>query len=276
MHASDRTRIRPDSDRAREDGVLSLVSSVGACVLDWICPPRCPGCRIRLEAMPRTRHTQWCATCADTIFELTGPRCPGCARSRPTQIGRTYRGVDSLCGRCQSNPPAFSGTRSLFEYAGAIADAIQYAKYAPAAWPLRTLGPRFVPWVSDQLSLIDDDAVVTTVPMHRSDLRSRGFHLTELLLRQAGAGGSTVTTEQLLRKRRPTRPQAGLTRGERLANVREVYEFRAGQPPTGRHVVVVDDVMTTGATADAISRVLLKAGASRVSVVTLARTMSDL
>jgi predicted amidophosphoribosyltransferase len=119
------------------------------------------------------------------------------------------------------------------------------------------------------------DPLVTTVPMHTRDLARRGFHLTEMLLARASRSDTRLVTHRLLRKRRFTPPQAGLTLGERLDNVRGVFEATCPSDIVGRDILLIDDVMTTGATADAAARSLMEAGANTVFVATIARAPSS-
>ncbi|MGM0557529.1 MAG: ComF family protein [Myxococcota bacterium] len=242
-------------------------------LLRHVYPDRCPGCRMRLSREESAQTRGWCAPCAETCFPLESPRCSICATPRPMQIGRVYRGVDARCSRCVDQPPAFEHADSLFEYTGAVADAIQFIKYAPASWPIRILEPTVSAWLGDVIDDLDDP-VVTTVPMHRRDLVRRGFHLIEMLLALSSRTDARFETSRLLEKRRFTRPQAGLTLGERLKNVRGAFQVDDPSSVTGRNILLVDDVMTTGATANAASKALIEAGASAVFVATIARAPS--
>jgi ComF family protein len=124
------------------------------------------------------------------------------------------------------------------------------------------------------------DHIVLPVPLDPVRLRSRGFNQSCLLVNGWGkegrdtAGQSPAVAWNLLRKSRPTTPQTGLSRARRLKNLRR--SFTVAQPARiqGRNVLLVDDVYTTGATADTCSEVLLSHGAARVDILTVARTIS--
>lgn len=250
--------------------LIHAAKRVGARLLDQLYPPRCPGCRVRITPEERDDYEGWCAPCAGTVFVLDGPGCSVCAAPRPTQYGRVNPGIDSLCPRCSERRPSFERADSLYEYVGAVADAIQYVKYAPAPWPLRILEAPFSRWLVARIRSLDQP-LLTTVPMHRRDLARRGFHPIELLLHRASGRHPSLETTRLLAKTRYTPPQAGLTLGERLRNVRGSFSVTSTARVSGQTIVLVDDVITTGATADATAKALLDAGASRVLVFTLAR-----
>jgi ComF family protein len=112
--------------------------------------------------------------------------------------------------------------------------------------------------------------VIVPLPLHWSKRLERGFNQSELLAtvlsRRTG-----IPVVQGLRRRRKTAPQAGLTRAQRRSNVAGAFEARDRERINGRHVLLIDDVLTTGATASVCAAVLKRAGAKRVSVLTLAR-----
>ena len=113
--------------------------------------------------------------------------------------------------------------------------------------------------------------VIVPVPLHRARERERGFNQAALLARRIGRRLAVPTRPRWLARIRPTRPQSELSAGERRANVRGA--FRASRRVAGRHVLVVDDILTTGATVDACARALRDAGAQRVGVLTVARVL---
>ncbi len=117
-----------------------------------------------------------------------------------------------------------------------------------------------------------DDAILCPVPLHATRLRARGFNQALLLARGLARRRGLALAPRLLARVRPTSEHAGLGAEARRNNVRDVFRVRPGPALAGRPVVLVDDVLTTGATADACARALLAAGASRVDVYTVGRT----
>lgn len=261
--------------RSDRPSIWRRVRRSGQRLLSLVYPPRCPGCRSRRAATLDVDTPAWCDPCAGTVFRPEGPRCSICATPRKRQIGRVYAGVDAVCPRCAQRRPGFEFADSLYEYSGAVADTIQFAKYAPATWPLRHLEAAFGPWLCERLDRLDGPFDLTTVPMHRRDLAHRGFHLARMVLARAARRDRRLRSRVLLTKTRCTPPQAGLTLGERFNNVRGVFETPPNTQLDGRTIVLVDDVMTTGATADAAARALRRAGARRVVVFTIARAAAS-
>jgi ComF family protein len=115
------------------------------------------------------------------------------------------------------------------------------------------------------------DALLVPVPLHRSRLRARGFNQAVLLARVLARRRALELAPRLLARVRPTEAQAGLPAAARRANLRAAFALRVPVRLPDRPVVLVDDVLTTGATADACARVLLAAGAPRVDVYTVGR-----
>jgi ComF family protein len=123
--------------------------------------------------------------------------------------------------------------------------------------------------------------IIVPVPLHTRRLRRRGFNQAYLLVREwrqlaATLGGDQPAVQidpHVLARNRRTAPQSGLGRQERRANLRKTMTIAAAQPVRGKHVLVVDDVYTTGATADECARTLLAGGAQRVDILTLARVL---
>jgi ComF family protein len=224
-------------------------AAVGA-LLDLVYAPRCAACGEAAAEGP------FCPACAEAV----DPVPPGCAR-----CGQP--GPDALCGACRASPPAFDAVRAGGLLGGPLADAIHALKYRnrPAlARPLEA-------WLAARAPL-DPGAVVVSIPLARRRRIERGYDqaalLADHLARAAGARGRRLRA--VLRRVRETPPQVGRTREERARNVAGAFEATAGALD-GKDVVLVDDVVTTGATADAAAAALRGAGARSVVVVALAR-----
>ncbi|MFP4599229.1 MAG: ComF family protein [Persicimonas sp.] len=233
-----------------------------------ILPPRCVGCDSYLD-----REGLCCENCAHVVFRVEGPMCSSCGEPR-RQIGRGYGGIDELCARCLERRPRFERARAMWEYTGVIAEALQRAKYRRHTWTLRSLALPLGAWLEAELEARGFVAppIVTAVPMHVSDLRRRGFNAAMLLGRHALP--DRQIHDDILAKVRKTPAQAGLGRLDRLSNVRGAFACRRPEIVRGRQVVLFDDVLTTGATADEVARTLRRAGASGVHVLTAARSVS--
>lgn len=228
---------------------LALLTRTAAALLELVFPPRCAACRAAVETEP------FCPDCAIAV----DPVPPGCARCG-------HPGPDPICGPCHAAPPAFAGVDAGGLFGGPLADAIHALKYGDRPAVARPLGA----WLAARAPL-PPGAVVVSVPLGRARRIARGYDqaalLADAVCRAAGARGRRLAGA--LRRVRETAPQVGLGREERRRNVAGAFEASAAV--AGRDVVLVDDVVTTGATADAAARALLAAGARSVRVLALAR-----
>jgi ComF family protein len=230
--------------RARELG-----RAVARALLELVWPPRCAAC----GELPR--EEPFCDTCADAVLPIP----PGCAR-----CGQP--GPEALCGACRAAPPAFDAVLAGALFGGPLADAIYAFKYRDRPALARSLGA----WLAARAP-VAPGAVVVSVPLARGRRLERGYDqaalLADALARAAGASGRRL--RGVLRRVREAPPQVGRTREERARNVADAFE--AGAAVAGKDVVLVDDVVTTGATADAAAAALRRAGARSIVVVALAR-----
>jgi len=161
---------------------------------------------------------------------------------------------------------SFDASFSYGEYEGVLRKLIHLFKYdriAPLASALAPMLSRALP----REAVFD---VIAPMPLHWFRQWRRGFNQSELLAHVL-ARRTGIPVVRALRRKRSTPPQAGLTRAERRLNVAGAFEVRKRETVEGKHVLLIDDVMTTGATASACAAALKRAGARRVSVLTLAR-----
>ena len=237
------------------------VRALGRAMLDLAVPPCCGGCGTALAG------GILCEPCANQIERLTSPRCPRC--------GLPFEGAgdDHLCSRCITAPPPFLTTAAAFHYGGPIADGLRALKYGPR--PERA-GPLAALW-RQELGLLPAVDAAVPVPLHRRKLRGRGFNQTVLLARPWLRARGVRLRFGWLERRGEGRSQAGLTLRERRKAPRGLYgagrRAVASGGIVGARVLVVDDVMTTGATAAECARVLLRAGAAEVHLSVLARAV---
>jgi len=236
--------------------------------LDLVFPALCPVCACTLA---EGRRDPLCGACWDLIPRIAPPCCDRCglpARAltpMPTELIRPDR---LLCGGCRVDPPDWDWARAGAEYDGVVRDAIHAFKFRgkrALARPLAALiGEQWPP-------LAGDVAALVPVPLGRPRQRERGFNQAALLAERLAPGLGVAVRPRWLARVRDTQPQSELGAAERHANVHGA--FAAREEVAGRHVVVVDDVLTTGATAAECARALRAAGAARVGVVAVARVL---
>ncbi len=233
---------------------LDAPQDLAAAILDLLLPRRCIAC-----AEPVQDAADLCAPCAISLEPIRDP-CPVCALPGP---------AGSPCLACQRRPPPFTSSRAAWLYGGALASAIQRLKYGRHAH----LAPGLARLLGPCLEEHPPVDIIVPVPLHPARLRQRGYNQAALLLRHAAPALPGRPAWGVLHKIRPAPRQAALDRQARLRNLRGAFQVSPSSRVRGARVLLMDDVMTTGATAAACSAVLLDAGAASVRVLTLARSV---
>jgi ComF family protein len=187
--------------------------------------------------------------------------CPQCASPLPPAAGS-----NTVCGRCQRKPPPFVRTRALYRYEAPVDKLIQRLKFHHELRLARLLGERLAARLAPEADRPD---LIVPVPLHASRLRERGYNQALELARPVARRLNIKLDAFGVRRVLPTRAQSDLSLAERRRNVRQAFE--AVRDYAGLKVAVVDDVMTSGSTAEALARCLKKAGAEEVSVWIVAR-----
>jgi ComF family protein len=199
-----------------------------------------------------------CAACTEALPSLPAPRCPVCASPSPD---------GSACGACLKSPPAFDATFALWRYAFPLDKLVQALKYRHY---LALSGFCAAEMLAAPCPSGD---VVMPLPLSRERLRERGFNqAVEIARPLARALRLPLSLDDAVR-RADTAPQASLPWKERRANVKDAFECRSDLG--GKAVIVVDDVMTSGATLDEFARTLKRHGATRVTNWVVARALRE-
>ncbi len=241
---------------------LRRLRSVGMAAVDLLLPPRCPACRVVVRG-----DGQFCAPCWAGLRFITAPQCGCCGTPFAHDPGDSAR-----CGACLLEAPRYTAARAALAYDGAARHVLLGFKHGDRQHLARLMAPHLARVGAGWLGA---DALLVPVPLHRWRLWSRGFNQAALLARAvARRTGTPLLVDGLLRVRR-TRLSRGLGRRQRAANVRAAFRVRVPALVAGRRIVLIDDVMTTGATAQACARVLLRSGAKSVHVLTWARVLRD-
>ena len=204
------------------------------------------------------------------VFEwcfLTSPFCACCGLPFEEDAG-----TDALCGACHRARPAYQRARAVMIYDEASRHMILAYKHGDRT----DMAPAFAAWAARAGGdLIADADLIAPVPLHWTRLFRRRFNQAALIARHLSADGGQKFAPDLIVRKRRTPSQAGLGFGGRRRNVRGAFRAAAKWRSrlAGKRVLLIDDVMTTGATVSSCARVLTRAGASAVDVLTLARVV---
>ena len=183
---------------------------------------------------------------------------------------------DGLCVHCRERRPEFERAIAFGEYKDGLRELIHLLKYESITPVQAPLGAMLAQAASELLPACRDGRpLLVPVPLHKSRRRARGFNQAELIARAAAAKKrlprEVELNSHILVRQRETISQVGLSREERIENMRDAFRVNTPSRVKGRSVIVVDDVMTTGTTLSECARVLKEAGAEEVWAATVAR-----
>lgn len=200
--------------------------------------------------------------------------CPACTQDLPRSRNNCVRcgiplastNLDALCGQCLQRPPPFERVLSPYLYESPMDHLIQQFKYSGRLEMARLLGQLMAQWLAPRLDTLPEEII--PVPLHRRRLRERGFNQALELARPLARQFSLPLNTQACQRTRFTTPQFGLSAKERAKNVKNAFQVEG---PIGKHVALVDDVMTTGQTVSELAKVLRQAGVEEIEVWVCAR-----
>ena len=252
--------------RLRSGKFAHAVRRAARMTIDFLYPPLCLVCRA-----PVGEPRALCAACWSKVTFFDGPMCACCGL--PFEIDP---GADSRCASCLAAPPAFDRARAAIAYddasKGAIlalkrADRLEFAQLF-ALW-LRRAGQQ----------LLEEADVIVPVPLHRWRLWTRRYNQSAILAKQLSQWAGKPSDPFALMRSRATPSQGQMPSAKaRARNVRGAFKVPAEKAAalSGRTVLLIDDVLTTGATIEACARALKRAGAEKVLVLTIARVARPL
>jgi ComF family protein len=225
-----------------------------------------PGCCLLCGQPLAAEQTHFCTFCHRELFTASEPTCPRCAGA----IG-PFAVSDGRCGACRKESFAFEQVLRLGRYDGLLREVILRLKKQRGEGLAELLGECWAKEAAARFASLHFDFLVP-VPLHWLRRWQRGYNQSAALCRGLATNlGLPYHPSWLRRVRHTPRQTSRPTPAERKANVRDAFRARPGAPLRGRTILLVDDVMTTGATASEAARALRAAGASRVVVAVLAR-----
>lgn len=243
--------------------VFSVARGIMRPLGDVLMPPLCLGCDA-----PVTERQTLCAMCWKAIHFINEPFCPCCGAPFDTPMGE-----GALCSTCVEHRPVYEAARSVFLYDEASKPLILRFKHGDQLHGL----PMFAQWLARTgESFWQDVDGIVPIPLHRWRLLKRRYNQSALLAIALGRLVHKKVCVDALVRTRPTPPQGHFSKKQRLLNVRGAFALRRSMDVRGLNLVLVDDVLTSGATVNECARILLAAGAARVDVLTLARVKGEI
>ncbi|HEY3393955.1 MAG TPA: ComF family protein, partial [Lacipirellulaceae bacterium] len=244
--------------------------------LDLVFPAACASCQAEFVDEPPDPNLPFCSACLDEIELIDGPTCRQCGapvpRLRGDQDMPAIATKPGGCARCRGRKLWFDETIAAGLYSGRLRELLLRMKRFEGDGLSLAVGQLVWQQCSERLGTAKADVVVP-IPLH---WRRRLAHRTNsaAILGEVLAGQlQAPLAERLLRRQRHTKPQASVTPTQRWENVRRAFSIRGGYHLKNAHVLLVDDILTTGATCSEAARALRKAGAAKITAVVAARAI---
>jgi ComF family protein len=241
---------------------VAVVSRLAGAALNSLYPPTCLACRAATEA-----HGALCPRCWSAMRFIERPFCERLGTPFEQDLGEGLLSPQAI-----ADPPVFSRARAVARFedgpARTLAHRLKYSDRTELARPIAR-------WMARAgADILVDADLVAPVPLHPLRLWQRRFNQAAALAKEISREAGRPCDLGALRRVKATRSQVGLTRAQRAENVQGAFRVAEGAPVRGRNVVLIDDVLTSGATLNAAARVLLRAGATRVDALVFARVVT--
>ena len=244
------------------DHQTGRIARLASGLVDALLPPLCLSCRV-----PVDRQGTLCAECWKQVDFLGPPHCACCGLPFSFEMPEA-----SLCASCVASPPPYRRLRAATRYSDISRRLILGYKHGDQLH----MTPALAGWLDRAgAELLDDADLIVPVPLHRWRLLARRYNQAAVLAHALGRATGIAVSDRALQRVKRTPSQGRLTRSQRARNVQGAFRVKASMRPeiADRRVLLVDDVLTSGATAGACARVLRRAGATAVDLLTLARVV---
>jgi ComF family protein len=243
-----------------QEGVHRIAAPFKA-VVDFALPERCPSCGTIKE-----NGGAFCAECWSKLSFLGQPACSSCDLPLPYESETRQQ-----CAACLANPPRHNGVKAAVAYSDISRHVALRLKYGGRIGLATMIAMQLARHVRD----LPSDALLVPVPLHWTRLWMRSFNQSALIAREIAQMSGHEHCPDLLRRIRRTTPLGGLNPGERRRMVSGAFDLhpKRAELAKGRHILLVDDVYTSGATTDACVKAMKKGGASAVTILCWARVL---
>lgn len=243
-----------------------LLKSILETTVNLLYPPHCVGCGVSLH---RETDPYLCGGCRNGITYIESPRCSRCGAG----LGPYSKTSEKGCICCNNIQLHFDGAFSAVYFNGAVKELIHRFKYSKKEYLAKRLMTIMSRALDPSTPFPERPKLIIPVPLHWRKKMQRGFNQAELLAQHIGRHLGIEVQPKTLSRVRNTYPQTSLSPAQREENVKGAFQIRTPIQFKGKPVLLVDDVLTTGLTASECARVLKSAGAERIYVLTVARSL---
>ena len=227
--------------------------------LDFLLPPVCLHCQ-----QPLTQSHELCATCWQDIDFISAPFCPITGAPLPYALPDNTLSANAIV-----SPPSYNKARAIAHYKGTMRELIHKLKYKDC----HELLPLFARWLTHGgEDLLKNTDLIIPIPLHPKHLRQRKFNQAAMLAQRVGQINNCPVAFNILKRKKKTQSQVGLTASERKTNLRGAFEVQTKKHHhlKEKNILLIDDVITTGATANAAAETLKQHGTKQITILCLA------
>jgi len=247
----------------------SMIEYIIEGLLNFVFPLNCKICK---KPIRESKGYSICENCFKTIELIEQPYCIKCGKPLvPTDVFKQNREI--LCLDCKKKKYSFKFSRSTGVYDKVLKKCIHLFKYYGEKKLAKPLGKLMVDYLLKNNDFENEFELIIPVPLHKNDLKKRGFNQSVLLSKVIGDYFSIPVGESVLIKKKLTPFQVNLSKKEREKNILRSFSVEKPEEIKGKNILILDDVFTTGATVEECAKELMKARAKNIFVLTLARTV---
>ena len=230
-------------------------------ILEIFFPTKCLSCNATISA-----DANFCKNCWQKLQFIQAPNCKIC--SYPFEINLQEYG-DHICGNCLKKPPFFDKTIAIYRYNPTIGGAISRFKYGDQTFLAKKFATILLSKARDE---INDCDIICAVALHKNKLRKRKFNQALLIAKNLPTNKLIF---DLLIRTKNQKSQVNLTQKQRMKNIRKAFSLNPKYQNLirNKHIILVDDVITTSATANSCAKELKKFGAKKITILTIAKTI---
>lgn len=230
-------------------------------------------CKICGKPIRESKGYSICEDCFKTIELIDKPYCKKCNKPLLISVDLFRQEQNIFCVDCKKKKYSFEFARSVGRYDGVLKECIHLFKYYGEKELAKPLGKLLIDYLTKNEEFRELIDLIIPVPLHKNDLRKRGFNQSVLLAKIIGNYFSIPVKEEVLIKKRLTPSQVNLSKKERDKNIFKAFFINESKEVKEKNILILDDIFTTGSTVEECAKELKKAGTKNIFVLTLARSV---